>query len=271
MGKDTDPQRRKKTREEAKPMARNLSPEQRQAKKEAQARWLAKKKAEKIDPPPTSNLPSVIEHEGMSPIPQETPLELISNPFPSLETLLQVSLCVSITSLLIYFQYTAYISSESLEPLSLAMSGVCEISLLYLSASLRQSFVACFLFVCLFAYNLGVMSFSVMRDEIKKTELETMEDPKEVMKRDIFKRAVSSFDLSLSKKETWNTNKILKIMTDVSKEVEVKEAKPMLELFKIEAIGLIVLRAILMLLNALLIHRILSVSRVTISPMESGK
>lgn len=99
------------------------------------------------------------------------------------------------------------------------------------------------------------MSFSVMRDETKKTLSEIREDPKEVMKRSIFQKALSSYDLSSARKETGNVTKILKIMKDISEE-PIKIERPMLELYKIEASGLIILRAILMLLNAVLIHRI---------------
>ena len=192
------------------------------------------------------------------PISEISPIEKRSiSPISAyLSLILKISLCVSITSLLIYFQAAAYSDSKVIEPLGVTISIVCEISLLYLSVSLRRSFVSCFLFGVLFIYNLGVMSFAIKREETQKTISEIREDPNEIMRRSLFEKAISSYDLSAAKRETGNTTKILKMMKDISTEQPSKEP-PMLELYKIEAFGLIILRAILMLLNALLIHRII--------------
>lgn len=256
-------------------VARDLTPEQIQKKREAQARWRDKQR--KIDDQksdsiqtidtdiPTRHfdvdtLPLVLEETSQRDISlsMEEP-EIIKAPMEIPWTLIfQGCLCISITSLLIFFQAEAYSNTKTIEPLNIAVSMICEISLLYLSGSLSRSFVSSFLFCCLFAYNIAVMSFAVLREETKKVATEITEDPKEVMKRSIFERAISSYDLSASKKETWNTTKILKIMRDISTEPEIKEVKPMVELYKVEAFGLIILRAILMLLNAVLIHRILN-------------
>lgn len=255
-------------------MPRKLTPEQRaENKKRSQAKWLEKQRLQaeqKSDSTPTTT-PEIIRPNDLTTLDESptTPRQLLTLPrhfltlFDTLSFVFPILLCVSITSLLVYFQAQAYSDGNLIKPLDCAVSIVCEISLLYLSASLRHSFASWVLFLALFVYNLGVMTFAVRRDETKKTLTEIREDPKETMKRDLFQRALVSYDLSAMRKESGNMNKSLSLMKEVSAEREVKEEKPMIELYKIEAFGLIVLRAILMLLNALLIHRIFNAKSET--------
>ncbi len=213
-------------------------------KKEAQARWLEKKRLEKITAPISI------------PTPQTDPKEKEEPKKRKPQFIFQCLLSVLITCLLIFFQAQAYSNTKTIEPLSVAISVICEISLLYLSVSIRRSFVSAFLFSSLFVYNLGVMSFSIFRDETKKTVLELSEDANEKMKRSLFEMAVKTHDLSAARKETGNATKILKLMKDISENRPQETTKTITALYKIESIGLIILRAILMLLNAVLIHRI---------------
>lgn len=222
-------------------------------KKEAQARWLEKKRQEKA----AAKVQAIEPPQEI----QETEEKTVWKTKRQPEFFFQVFLSISITSLLIYFQAEAYSEDDLITPLNCAVSIICEISLLYLSGTLRRSFVSWFLFLSLFFYNLGVMTFHVKQKEIKKISLEIKNDPAEIMRQDIFEKAIISFDLSARKSETGNTAKILKMMSDIRAE-QPKEKPPMIQLHEIEAFGLIILRAILMLLNALLIHRI--VKRVTI-------
>lgn len=260
---------------------KKLTPKERaENKKASQAKWREKKKKSQDDQKNRERVnlnlvdeitpqkdPEITDHHLS--IERETKKETNSKSEYGIKDYLglmfPISLCISVTSLLIYFQAQAYSEDNSITPLNCAVSIICEISLLYLSGTLRRSFVSWFIFLSLFVYNLGVMTFHVKQKEVKKIALEIKNDPAEIMRQDTFEKALVSFDLSAKKRETGNTAKIIKILTDIRAE-EPKEKPPMIQLYKIETFGLVILRAILMLFNALLVHRILNVKRVTIQP-----
>lgn len=276
----------------SKKLRQEQSDRQREAKNKANAKYRQKLRDEssKLSPPdPSSSLP---EQEITLPCPQhvseisqllpETILPIseisprvpeISHPISEipptylraipeiLNLSLKISLCISVTSLLCYFQAVAYAPKDSLEPLHWAIAIICEISLCYLSGSLHISWASRSLFACFFSYNLAVMTYSIERDKTIKSSKEIKEDIGEIMKQELFTKAKTAFDISAKRQESGNVSKFLKTMEDTAKMTASPEAAQMINVFKFEAVSLVILRAILMLLNALLIHRILTPAR----------
>jgi hypothetical protein len=247
-------------------MAIKLTPEQKASRKISRDKYRQKLRDKKNNnSDPVLSLPEKeIQLPYVPPIPETIlPMPTYAPPMPHVLSLcLKVSLCISITCLLCYFQAVAYAPKESLEPLHWAIAIVCEISLCYLSASLNISWASRFLFAALFTYNIGVMTYAIKRDETIKTIKEIKGDTDEKMRQELFAKTMIAFDLSAKRHETGNTARFIKILEDTTKSPVAPMAKPMLNVLKFESISLIVLRAILMLLNALLIHRILLLRKI---------
>lgn len=199
-------------------------------------------------------------------------LSRIEDSKSSLNLLVIISLSVSITVLLCYFQAHTYIEDGMSKPLSWAISIVCETSLCYLSTTLKASRMSQLLWSSIFSYSLATMSYGLFKDEAFKKAVVTKEDAsheKDEIRletlRETFDSTRQAFSLSIEKGQIRNAQNLIKSMEDLSEKMtEKRENMPQIEtakaneLLRYEAYGLIVLRAILMILNAVLIHRIFS-------------
>lgn len=218
----------------------------------------------------------------VSPYPSSVsqPYQRIATPYRNrIETLVTVSLSVSITVLLCYFQSRVYVSEGDSEPLSWAVATICEVCLCILSMRLTVSFDR-ILFYFLFSYNLATMSFGLLKiksvnladvseAKLKKNALEKTETRKQKALQELFDSTRLAFDRATDRGQIKNSQNLLKVMQETGEKLGEKEVPPAIKEIKKEAsvdpdlivykaVGLIVLRAILMLINALFIHRIFS-------------
>jgi hypothetical protein len=160
-------------------------------------------------------------------------------------------LLVSIISLLIYFQTTTYMEDLGLDLVtSVSISAICEGSLVYLSFAMRRSIASAFLFLSLFTYTLGTMSYG-----IKNTEaIEENRFLNQTVLKDNLRRAQEAFDLAQDRKETGYASRHLKTIERMSSEIDETIVETRLTRFK--TFWFISLRAILMLVSALIVHRV---------------
>jgi hypothetical protein len=218
---------------------------------------LAPSAVQKIPPSPENPIPAKIDENppplspAIEPKKQTSVLSL-----KIFETLLSVLLCLFISVLLVFFQADTYLEDGMSKALSYALSIQCETALLYLSASLRASYVSRALFMAIFLYTLGAMSYGVLKKESLKTDLAVSELAAESRREAVFERAKRSFDLFEERGQSKNAQKSFKAMEDLLEKLEKPKGHFDLRLYKIEAFGLVILRAIMMLLNALLVHRL---------------
>jgi len=324
-----------------------LTPEQKQKKREAQARWLQKQKASLKIPPaetPIVSEPVLEKTSAEQPQSQESenisshslavispPNEIasssskpsflseeidlssskpsflseeidLSSSKPSFlseeidlssskikkergEIIFSIFFSISISILLCIFQAETYIEDGMSEPKSWAASVICEIGLCYLAISLRSSFLSFLLWITLFSYSLATMSYGLYKTKLVKTEevkISKIEEDQEKTKRetlrDLFESSKIAFDISASKGHITSANKILTEMKEIGDKIE-EESPSVLktavskdeDLINFQAYGLIALRAILMILNALLIHRIFSFFSLESSVLQGYK
>ncbi len=310
-----------------------LTPEQKQKKREAQARWLQKQKASLKIPPaetPIVSEPVLEKTSAEQPQSQESenisshslavispPNEIasssskpsfsseeidLSSSKPSFlseeidlssskikkergEIIFSIFFSISISILLCIFQAETYIEDGMSEPKSWAASVICEIGLCYLAISLRSSFLSFLLWITLFSYSLATMSYGLYKTKLVKTEevkISKIEEDQEKTKRetlrDLFESSKIAFDISASKGHITSANKILTEMKEIGDKIE-EESPSVLktavskdeDLINFQAYGLIALRAILMILNSLLIHRIFSFFSLESSVLQGYK
>lgn len=191
------------------------------------------------------------ETQKPSPIKEKTKY----NAFHTLNKLPDILLLTAITSLLIFFQAQTYLEDAMNPWLAWSIAIVCEASLCYLSFSLRRSLVSCLLFASLFIYTLGTMTYGIKKDEAIKTgEIESHTVIKESLDR-----AQAGFDLALSKKESGSMAKYMKTIEALSDDLT-KTPSVGAGIVQFQSYWIIALRAILMLINATLVHRMMKCS-----------
>lgn len=243
---------------------------QRRLQRERNERYRQKKKMENQPEKPKSSQvtsPLTITTPNLPSQEMETPrLSSQVSVETRLSMFVSVSLSVSITVLLCYFQADAYIKDKMVESLAYSISIICETVFLYVSASLRRSFIYPILFLAMFSYNLGIMSYPVYKNHsIQKNDTDLNETKLDVL-GDVFEKAKTAFDLAAARGQIKNARSLITTLEKFGEKIaepvlsENKEEKIFLdkEVLLFQAISLIALRAILMLFNAVLIHRILA-------------
>lgn len=162
---------------------------------------------------------------------------------------------LAITSLLIYFQTDVFIKDKINFWLSFSIAVTIEASLCYLSLSLKNK-ISAVLFFSLFFYSLGTMSYSLL---IFSQEMSIKSDAY-VMSREIFLKNIEqtrkSLEISQEKKDLHSSIRFTKILENQIHDLN--SLTPILnkKWFDFQSYWFILLRAILMLLNSVLIHRL---------------
>lgn len=201
------------------------------------------------------------------------------------EIIFSIFFSISISILLCIFQAETYIEDKMSEPKSWAASILCEIGLCYLAIYLRSSFLSFVLWISLFSYSLATMSYGLYKTKSVKTEevkISKIEEDQEKTKRetlrDLFESSKIAFDISASKGHITSANKILTEMKELGDKIEVEAPSvPKIvvskdeDLINFQAYGLIALRGLLMILNALLVHRIFSFFSLESSVLQGYK
>lgn len=161
-------------------------------------------------------------------------------------------LCL-ISMLLTYFQAEVYLNDGMHSWLAWSIAGICELSLLYLSVQMRSKAVARFLFVAMFVYSLGIMSYGIKKVESVRLS-ETGSHRALVSNVETVRQAL---DLAVSRKESGNVSQRLKILGDLTSQLDsARNPRVSADALMLDAqsVGFIALRAILMLISAMLVH-----------------
>lgn len=173
------------------------------------------------------------------------------------------------TSLLTYFQASTYLNENMSPILAWTIALVCELALAYLTVliSLKQCrFFAGVLFLSLFAYTLGTMAYGVKKNEVVSVNKAVDSDVDAKLLRENIQRTQAALDIALARKESGNIARYTKALETISTQLLEKRPQASLSIAMIEtqSTGLIFLRALLMLVGALLLHRVIRVTNIAL-------
>jgi hypothetical protein len=167
-----------------------------------------------------------------------------------------------VTSLLFFFQATTYLG-EAISPfLAWGIAMTCELSLCYVTILFslkRNRFFTGLLFIAFFSYVLGTMAYGIKKNEGVEMHKITESDSNSNLLRESIRKAQAALDLAISRKESGNVARGTKTLADLSTQLEksMGSQNPAAELVETRSLGLIFLRALLMLINAIAIHHII--------------
>jgi hypothetical protein len=164
---------------------------------------------------------------------------------------------LAITCLLTYFQAAAYLH-EGFGVISYPIAIICEVCLAILAVfySLgHNQKTAILLFVGMFVYSLGTMSYDLRSSQEKEVTSHEQGSEKQILIESSLKSAQASLAIAQEKKESGNISRHTKTVEDLTTLVTKgtkSEIKSGLITYKYD--GLIYLRALLMMINGFLIH-----------------
>lgn len=183
---------------------------------------------------------------------------------------------LGLTALLTYFQANTY-SKEAMSPfLAWSVALMCEFSLMFVTVlySLnRNRLISSFLFIAFFCYMLGTMAYDIKRGEAVETQMVTDSDFNTTTLRKNIQQVQAAIDLALLRKESGNIAKHMRTLQHLSDDLlrnNVAQPKRV-GLIEVKSIGLIILRALLMLIGALLVHQICFYFRTAPTKQMNGR
>lgn len=167
-----------------------------------------------------------------------------------------------VTSLLVFFQASTYLGEAMSPLLAWGIAITCELSLCYVTIlfSLKQNrFFTGLLFIAFFSYVLGTMAFGIKKKEGVEIYKISETDSNSSLLRESIRKTQAALDLAISRKESGNVARGTKALADLSAQMGkgMGSQHPAAELIETRSIGLIFLRALLMLINAIAIHHVI--------------
>lgn len=166
---------------------------------------------------------------------------------------------IGVTSLLVFFQASTYLGEGMSAYLAWGIAIACELSLWYLTILFsvkRNRFLIGVLFLSFFSYVLGTMAYGIKKNEVIEVSRIEENDVNSTLLKESVRKTQEALDLAISRKESGNVARNMKVLSDLTKRLE----KPTVEneaqtgIVEVRSIGLIFLRALLMLINAIGIH-----------------
>lgn len=170
-----------------------------------------------------------------------------------------VTLSVSITVLLCYLHAETYLEDGIAKPLSWAFAITFEALFVYFSALLSRSSLWCVtFFMAMFSYSLATMSYGVYKKYALQTAVTQRDQAKQRALAEIFNSTKLLAEAAAGIGAITKGAAFLKSLEEAGEKVGEPPKSLDGQVYVFQAIGLIVLRAIFMIGNAVLIHRIFS-------------
>ena len=172
---------------------------------------------------------------------------------------------LAITGLLVFFQTSAYITG-GLGSASLPIAAVCELSLvaltIFFSAKMQKK-TAAFLFLAVFGYVLATMSYDLASTSIQEVTTATTNNKQTASIETQIETYIEAFQTATKKQENGNMAKWSSKIDDAKKELTnlqtTAKSSDTARLIEAKCSGMIVLRALLMLLNAFFVHALIGI------------
>lgn len=172
-----------------------------------------------------------------------------------------VLIIVAVSSLLTYFQAEVYLK-EGFDLISWPLAVICELSLVSLAAFFAAGYhkkTALILFVGMFLYSLGTMSYDLKMSKVKEIVAVETGGEKSILQTTSLKQAQEALAVAIKKQESGNISRHAQTVAELTKLMSKDgglSSTAALITYKYD--GLIFLRGLLMLINAFLIHFVMT-------------
>lgn len=168
----------------------------------------------------------------------------------------------AITSLLIVFQAQAYLS-ESMGSMAWVIATTCELSLVALTimhSTGNYRVLSILLFAAMMVYTLGVMSYDLKSSESKEVTTKTTTTETITNLKQQLEYLKPGLELSISRKEAGNIKHYSNKISEVTKQLNDELSRPIQStIIEAKYSGLIFLRGILMIINALFVVQLIRI------------
>lgn len=168
---------------------------------------------------------------------------------------------LAVTSLLTYFQATVYLK-EGFDLISWPLAIICELSLGTLAVFFavgRYRKMALILFVGMFAYSLGTMSYDLRVSKTREIIAAEEGGEKNGLIASSLKQAQEALKVAIKREESGNISRHTKTVEELTMLVsKAHSPSQRTDLITYKYDGLIFLRALLMLINAFLVHFVIT-------------
>ncbi len=166
-------------------------------------------------------------------------------------------LILAVTSLLVIFQYQAYISSGYSVIISSLIAVITELCLIFLTIiySVSKSKISAILFITTAAYSLCFMSLDIKDNEASQMSASQKNDETYQNLSKSLSQTQKALEIATKRRESGNMSKYSKQVTELTQLLaSQKTNETVSNVIKYRSSSLIVLRALLMCILALVIH-----------------
>ncbi len=172
---------------------------------------------------------------------------------------------LAITGLLVFFQTSAYITG-GLGIASLPIAATCELSLIaitiFFSAKMQRK-TAVFLFLAVFVYVLATMIYDLASTSSQEVTTATTNNRQTALIEAQLETYIESLQTATKKQENGNMAKWSSKIDDAKRELSrlqtTAKNSDTVRLIEAKCYGMIVLRALLMLINAFFVHALIGI------------